>query len=131
LETVLNLVWISVSLGLLLICGSHVLRGGEDRRRAIAAVALLCLVCLLFPVISATDDINAAGPALVETNKFKRFAASAPAALALLRWPPVQLTPRENRSIALDLPAAFLPPLADAFSFPLNRRPPPSPSPAS
>jgi hypothetical protein len=131
LETVLNLVWISVSLGLLLICGSHVLRGGADRRRAIAAVALLCLVCLLFPVISATDDVNAAGPALVETNKFKRFAASAPAALALLPWLLVQMTPEQNRWSAVNRPAAFPPPPADAFFFPLNRRPPPSQSPTS
>ncbi len=130
METVLNLVWIIVSLGLVLICGTHVLRGREDRRRALAAVALLCLVCLLFPVISATDDINAASPALVETNKFKRLAASAPAILTLLSWPAAPINV-ERRWVSAELTAALLPPLSDAFAFKLSRRPPPQHSPAS
>lgn len=129
LETILNLVWTSVSLGLLAVCGIHLLRGGADRRRAAAAVALVCVVCLLFPVISATDDINAATPALVETNKLKRFAASMPAVLTLLAWPTLLPFP-ENRCSALDL-TTELPPSSDAFAFKLNRRPPPSLSPAS
>jgi hypothetical protein len=130
LETILNLVWTCVSLGLLVICGTHVLRGGEDRRRAAAAVALLCLVCLLFPVISATDDINAAGPALVETNKFMRLAASAPALVTLFPWPALGFQV-ESRWAPTELTTVFLPPLSDAFSFKLNRRPPPPQPPAS
>jgi hypothetical protein len=127
LETLLNLVWTSVSLGLLLVCGLHLFRGEANGRRAAAAVALLCLVCLLFPVISATDDINAASPALVETNKLKRLVASMPAVMTLLAWPALQ-TPPEDRWATVDAISA-LPPLSEAFSFKLNRRPPPSHSP--
>jgi hypothetical protein len=130
LETVLNLVWTSVSLGLLLVCGIHMLRGGASRRRAAAAIALLCLVCMLFPVISATDDINAASPALVETNKLKRFTAWMPALLALLTWPALQATVTTHWT-RVDPASNFLPLLSDAFAFKLSRRPPPSPSPAS
>lgn len=126
LETVLNLVWVGVSLALLLICGSHVLHGGEHRRRVVAAAALVCLMCLLFPVISATDDVNAAGPALVETNKFKQLAGCAPDALVLLHWSPVTIPQEETRWAATGWPATFVRPLANAFSFPLHRRPPPS-----
>jgi len=114
LETLLNLVCTSVSLGLLSVCGIHLLRCGADRRRLAAAVALVCLICLLFPVISATDDINSASPALVETNKLKRFAACMPVALILLAWPALQ-PPSQNgwRTIAL---TSDLPPLSDAFT---------------
>ena len=130
METLLNLVWTSVSLGLLLVCGIHVLRGGADRGRAAAAVTLLCLVCMLFPVISATDDINAASPALVETNKLKRFAAWMPVLLALPAWPGLQV-PVATYWAGVDPASNFLPPLSDAFAFKLSRRPPPSHSPAA
>ena len=126
METILNLVWTLVSAGLLITCGIHVLRGGEDRRRAIAAVALLCLVCLLFPVISATDDINAASPALLEINKFKRFVTSAPAALTVLSGLTLQVTIESRWSV--DGPSKILRPLSDAFAFKLSRRPPPASS---
>ena len=130
METLLNLVWTSVSLALLLICGIHVARGGEDRRRSAAAVALLCLVCLLFPVISATDDINAGPALLVETNKSKRLAADAPAAMTLPSWPAVEL-PDGARWASFDRTSTLLPPSAHAFSYQLNRRPPPLPARAS
>ena len=122
--------WISVSLGLMVICGTHVLRRGDDRRLAAAAVALVCLACLLFPVISATDDVNAASPALVETNKFKRLVASAPALLTLLSWPSQGIR-TEVRWASADLAGVILPPPSDAFSFPLHRRPPPLAAPTA
>jgi hypothetical protein len=130
LETLLNLVWTSVSLSLLLVCGIHMLRGGANRRRAAAAVALLCLVCMLFPVISATDDINAASPALVETNKLKRLAAWMPAVVDLLVWPALQV-PLATHWAGVDPASNFVPSLSDAFAFKLSRRPPPSQFPAS
>jgi hypothetical protein len=129
LETLLNLVWTSVSVGLLVVCVIHMLRGGVARRRAAAAVALLCLVCLLFPVISATDDINAASPALAETNKLKRFAAWMPALLALLTWPALQV-PVATHWAGVVPASNFLPLVSDAFAFKLSRRPPPSQPPA-
>lgn len=129
METILNLVWTSVSLGLLSVCSIHLLRGGADRRRVAAAVAVVCLVCLLFPVISATDDINSASPALVETNKLKRFAACTPAVLTLLPWPALDLAP-ENRWAFIEL-SPDMPLLSQAFAFKLHRRPPPLLLPAS
>jgi len=124
LETVLNLVWTTVSLGLLLTCGIHVLRGGEDRRRGMAAVALLCLVCLLFPVISATDDVNAASPALVEPSKVKKLVASPTAVLTVMPLLDL-LRPQDNSKASLELPPDSRRPQQDVFAFHLCRRPPP------
>ena len=60
MELLLNLVWIALALGGLLVF--------EQRRRASvhlaqvphlrALIALCCLVVLLFPIVSASDDLN-------------------------------------------------------------------------
>ncbi len=40
------------------------------RRTGIALLALLCVICLLFPVVSITDDLNAS-PVDAESGKVK------------------------------------------------------------
>jgi hypothetical protein len=125
LETALNLVWLGVSAALLIACGVHMSRAGEDRSRAMAVIALVCLICLLFPVISMTDDLNCTGPALVETSKLKKLAASAHVVLTLLSWPALLQAPQENRWAAPDRAPDIRRPLQEVFAFSLNRRPPP------
>jgi hypothetical protein len=89
-----------------------------------AAVALVCLICLLFPVISMTDDLNSNGPALVESSKLKRLASSAHVVLTLLPLPAL-LAPQENRWATLDREPEDRRPLEVVCVFNSHRRPPP------
>ena len=124
MELTLNLVWLAVSLALLVVCGQQVSRAGARPRCGVAAIALVCLVCLLFPVISATDDLHDSGPALLEPNKLKRLASSAPAVIALLPWLALQ-PPQQSRLASLGRPADVRLLIEEALCFELNRRPPP------
>ena len=60
MELLLNLLWLAISL---LVCAAWQFRWRHDRNRrhsqAVAAVALACLVVLLFFPISLTDDLHA------------------------------------------------------------------------
>jgi hypothetical protein len=125
LEIALNLVWLGVSVALLIICGIHVARAGEDRSRGMAAVALVCLICFLFPVISMTDDLNSTGPALLEPSKLKKILPYAPALVTLLPWIAVQM-PQENRWAILERQRDAGLPLQEIIPFSLSRRPPPA-----
>ncbi len=124
MEIALNLAWLTISAALLIALGVPAARANKDRSRLTAAIALVCLICLLFPVISMTDDLNCSGPALVETNKLKRLAASGPAILISVSLPAAPINV-ERRWVSAELTAALLPPLSDAFAFKLSRRPPP------
>ncbi len=88
------------------------------------AIALVCLICLLFPVISMTDDLNCSGPALVESSKIKKLVASAHVILTLLPWPALE-APQENRWAALDRTPDLRRPSLEILAFNLSRRPPP------
>jgi hypothetical protein len=79
-ELTLNLVWAGIAATLLLFwavrsSGRSSGRSSEPRlahadmrRTATALLALLCVICILFPIISMTDDLNAS-PAEPETAK--------------------------------------------------------------
>ena len=123
MELVLNLAWLGMSLAVLIAGCFQVARTPQAWRRGATVVALVCLICLLFPVISATDDLNNAGPAMLETSKLKRLLPSLQMAVTLLSWLSVQ-PPLENKWLALDQPEPFLH-LQEALSFELHRRPPP------
>jgi hypothetical protein len=125
LEIALNLVWLGVSVALLIICGIHVARAGKDRSRGMAAVALVCLICFLFPVISMTDDLNSSGPALLEPSKLKRILLYAPAIVTLLSWIALQM-PQENGWAVLERQRDAGLPLQEILTFSLSRRPPPA-----
>lgn len=123
MELVLNLVWLGISLAVLTAGCFQVDRTQEGWRRGATVVALLCLICLLFPVISATDDLNNAGPAMLETSKLKRLLPSLQMAVALLPRLIAQ-PPLEEKWLALRQPEPLLS-LQEVFSFELHRRPPP------
>jgi hypothetical protein len=122
-ELVLNLVWLGISLAALTVGCVKVADTQQGWRRGATVVALLCLICLLFPVISATDDLNNAGPAMLETSKLKRLLPSLQMAAALLPWLIAQPS-LENKWLAWSQPDSRLP-LQELFSFELHRRPPP------
>jgi hypothetical protein len=123
LELALNLVWFGFSVLLLLAGLVHVARHGERLSPALAAVALVCVACLLFPVISMTDDLNS-GPAMLEPGKLKKLVQVVHVVLTLLSWNALQ-APAESCWLALDRPPDTTLPLQEIFSFDLSRRPPP------
>lgn len=66
MELFLNIVWLSVSISLVILC-AHSFRHGHTKLSWSGAVALCLLLVLLFPVISMTDDLQAmTAPAEVE-----------------------------------------------------------------
>lgn len=124
MELALNLIWLGVSTLLLLAGVAQVTHGADDRSATFAAIALVCLVCLLFPVISMTDDLNSGGPAIIEPGKLKNLVQSVPVVLTLLSWSALQAPP-EAGWLTRDRQPALLIPNQEFFSFDLSRRPPP------
>lgn len=124
MELALNVAWLIVAAALLLLCGARALSLPEKRRRITALMALACLIWLLFPVISITDDLNAGQfvfaasavknpnhlPDLVQALLLPASAISAPAQTA---W-------RET-----NLHADLCHISEEFFPFDLLRRPPP------
>ena len=60
METILNLVWLVITLATILVWRFRWTRARRNPRHTIRAeaVALLCFIALLFPVISLTDDLH-------------------------------------------------------------------------
>jgi hypothetical protein len=77
LELALNLVWLILSAGLIIIWRRQKISGNDC---AVSAIALICLIAFLFPIISITDDLNG-GALLAETAKQKRVLFAELAAL--------------------------------------------------
>jgi hypothetical protein len=69
-ELTLNLVWLGIGIALLVLQTAPRFVHAQKRRTGIALLAMLCVICLLFPVVSITDDLNA-GPVDVESGKVK------------------------------------------------------------
>ena len=68
MELILNIVWAAIAGSLLITWAAPRLVRVDARRSAVALLALLCVICILFPIISMTDDLNAS-PAEPETVK--------------------------------------------------------------
>lgn len=134
METLLNLLWVLVS-------GAIFARWIGQRRNlyrgsgpAVQMFALVCTVVLLFPVISATDDLQAAALA-VETkdsqqNPNKCWAQRPCGHTNGSPTPPAILQslvfPLGNDGVVI-LPLVASPPVsATSFPDPLQKRPPPS-----
>ena len=132
MELTLNIVWAGIAATLLLFWAGRSsgrsleprLAHADARRRATALLALLCVICILFPIVSMTDDLNAS-PAEPETAKSK---------LALLPhflmtsslW---TLVYDPNASVfqhEVEIQQVFSPPAHAFLSFLLTRRPPPA-----
>jgi len=125
-ELTLNIVWAGIAATLLLFWAGRSkprLAHADMRRAGSALLALVCVICILFPIVSMTDDLNAR-PAEPETAK---------SILALL---PHFLMISGSWSLVYDPHAtvfhhevegheAFAPPAHAFLSFLLTRRPPP------
>jgi len=68
MELLLNLVWVVLAVAALCAWGC---RRGEAQSRS-QLIAVICLMALLFPVISATDDLNAMRSEMEDSSPSKR-----------------------------------------------------------
>ncbi len=124
MELALNLVWLVLAAGLLLSWGAHALSFPEKHRVITAAVALVCVIGLLFPVISITDDLSNA-PALFETRNLKKWNLTVDLARALLSCAPLVPHVRHVTWHEIDLSAGIFLHSREFFYSNLSRRPPP------
>lgn len=77
METILNLVWLLLAGILVCLWIRHAPRRGASRQMQVASLAILIL--MLFPVISVTDDLQAAqNPTEVETCVRRGHLAGSP-----------------------------------------------------
>ena len=124
MELTLNLAWLAFSAVLLLAGGWYGGLARSDHNRGLIVLTLVCVVCLLFPVISATDDLSSS-PAISEGSKLKKVIPSIQAVVALLTRAILRAGQEQNWvSLALQLDCST--PAEDLLPFQLNRRPPPS-----
>jgi hypothetical protein len=123
LELILNLVWAGIAATLLLFWSRPCVTRAGARRSGIALLALLCVICILFPVISMTDDLNAS-PAEPETVK-SQLAMVTPFLMTSGLW---MLVHDRNASAfrhEIEIQSEFGPPSHAFLPFFLTRRPPP------
>jgi hypothetical protein len=123
LELILNIVWAGIAATLLLFWAAPRITPADARRSAIALLALLCVICILFPIISMTDDLNAS-PAEPETVK-SQLAMATPFLLNSGLW---MLVYDPNAFIfhhVVEVQEDFGPPSHSFLAFFLTRRPPP------
>ena len=120
MELILNIVWAVIAATLLFVW-SRLTRAGACKS-GVALLALLCVICILFPVVSMTDDLNTS-PAEPETVKsrlalFPHFLMST--CSWMLVYDPNASAFRHETEVQKD----FCPPAHAFLSF-LTRRPPP------
>jgi hypothetical protein len=121
-ELTLNLLWAGIAATLLALWAApRFVRPGKYRA-GIALLALLCVICVLFPIVSMSDDLSAS-PADPETVKSKQ--ALLPHFLLTgsawsLVYDPHALAFRE-----ISMQPDFAPPAHSFLSFFVTRRPPP------
>lgn len=124
MELALNIAWLVTAAGLLLLCGARALSFTERRRRITALIALACLIWLLFPVISITDDLNSSQSVFAATT-VKKPPQPADVAGALLPLILVISVPSQLAWRKANLDADLSSITQECFAFDLSRRPPP------
>jgi hypothetical protein len=123
LELALNFAWLAISCALLVLGIPLIRKQGIGRNQLIAAMALVCVLCLLFPVISMTDDLHNT-PAVVENKKLKKLVVAAHALAALLSRFSFQVS--KPVVVAATNPENLPFPAQALFTLDLSRRPPPA-----
>jgi hypothetical protein len=134
MELLLNLAWVLMAVPAYWLWRQC---AGARASRSVSALqcllALGCVLVLLFPVISATDDLHAMRSEMEESSTSKRAVRQAggdkqsawvnrlqgpPALVAHIQWPPTQ------QFGLLEVPALCLPTLARPCDFHAGRAPP-------
>jgi hypothetical protein len=118
-ELTLNLIWAGLAVALLLLWRR--LGFTDGKRAAVALLALICVICILFPVISMTDDLNAS-PADPETVK---LAVLTPSPTADEPWILVHDAHASPFRYEIETQPDYQSPVHSFLSFLLTRRPPP------
>jgi hypothetical protein len=77
MELLLNLAWLAVAIAAFARLGVWASAETDRRRIRLAFVATACVIVLLFPIISITDDLEASVAVVEESATVRRAAASA------------------------------------------------------
>jgi len=101
MELLLNALWLAVAFAAFALCA----RGGSDRRRIVVTA---CLVALLFPIISISDDLAPSGAALNETTIAQRAMAAAAQIIVALALAFVAFLSIDESFVLPDAPALAL-----------------------
>lgn len=125
MELALNLVWLVLAAGLLISWGAHALSFPEKHRLATAALALACVICLLFPVISITDDLNSGATVFEARNLIKKWSVSIETPGALLPAMTSVSSGRHATWREVDWSAGVFLHSREFFYSNMSRRPPP------
>jgi len=123
MELGLNLGWLALSVGVFWVFALCFGSDGSERSRVTACIALVCVICLLFPVISMTDDLNNS-PAMPETTKLKKLLPPLQFLVRLFSYALIY-APRERAWATLALEQKQKPVQPELLYFNLSRRPPP------
>lgn len=119
MELTLNLIWAGMAATLLVLWQRF--GRADGRRTVVALLALVCVICILFPVISMTDDLNAS-PADPETVK---LAILTPSLETDGPWTLVHDPNASEFRHEVETQPDYKPPVHSFLSFLLTRRPPP------
>ncbi|HEU4413855.1 MAG TPA: hypothetical protein VFT65_03660 [Candidatus Angelobacter sp.] len=123
MEITLNLVWAGLAATLLALWYAGTLAPPDRRRSTVALLALVCAICILFPVVSMTDDLSAS-PAEPET--VASILSAAPDFVAAGNaWVLVYDPHTAPFHHEVEAQPDYAPPSHSYFSFFLTRRPPP------
>ena len=124
MELALNIAWLIVAASLAFFCGAHALSFTESERRVAALIALVCLIWVLFPIISITDDLNTT-QSIVETTAVKKASHFNEVAKAFHMLFPLSPVSLEATWRDINLHADLCDICQEFFAFDLSRRPPP------
>ena len=122
-ELALNLVWAALAVALLVFWSAKASSFESRRRSALALLALVCVICIMFPVISMTDDLSAS-PAEPENRK-SLLAVHADFLLVSGPWILVYDPNETCFCHQVEVQPDYRPPLHSYLSFLLTQRPPP------
>ena len=78
MELLLNILWLMLALPAVLVWRRESASAQGAGKRCRSFVLLGCLLALLFPVVSATDDLHPVSAELEESGPFKRIVKQSP-----------------------------------------------------
>lgn len=84
MELLLNSVWLAIALAALVRVAVFAANEPDRRRVALVALTAICVLAVLFPIISITDDLQESVAALEETVAVRRLVVAAGLSLLTL-----------------------------------------------